>query len=161
MTNKYIDRVKLSNFKKFTEFDVFLNRDMNVLIGDNGSGKSTLVLAIELVLGGNQNRIESLGVDNLINIQAIEKFKAFDAQHRIFENLPICYLEVYLNEQNNFDLNGANNSLTQLTDGLRLELSPRVDLKGEIDQVLSNDNSAFPFEFYQIKFNKNSLKRIH
>jgi putative ATP-dependent endonuclease of OLD family len=152
MTNKYIERVRLSNFKKFTEFDVCLNSDMNVLIGDNGSGKSTLVLAIELVLGGNQNRIESLGVDSLINIQAIDNFKILDAPHRIFKNLPVCYLEVYLNEQNKFVLNGENNSLKQTTDGLRLELSPRVDLKGEIDQVLSNDNSAFPFEFYQINF---------
>ncbi|MFT7414097.1 MAG: putative ATP-dependent endonuclease of OLD family, partial [Methylophagaceae bacterium] len=123
MTNKYIERVRLSNFKKFTEFDVCLNSDMNVLIGDNGSGKSTLVLAIELVLGGNQNRIESLGVDSLINIQAIDNFKILDAPHRIFKNLPVCYLEVYLNEQNKFVLNGENNSLKQTTDGLRLELS--------------------------------------
>jgi putative ATP-dependent endonuclease of OLD family len=152
MTNKYIERVVLLNFKRFSALDLQLNQDKNILVGDNGSGKSTLVLAIELVLGGNHNRVDSIGLDSLMNITAIEDFRSLDVQERTFSKLPICIAEVYLNEQNNFDLNGDNNFLESTCDGLRLELLPRADLQREIDEIVQTEDFAFPFEYYQIGF---------
>ena len=40
---KTIQKIKLFNFKRFSEFDVEFTEDLNVLIGDNEAGKSTLL----------------------------------------------------------------------------------------------------------------------
>lgn len=152
MSEKYIERIKLFNFKRFLSFDIPLSNGTNVFIGDNESGKSTILLAIELALGGNSNRVDSLGIDSLISTEAISKFYKRPKEERIFLNLPVCRVEVFLNEQNDFNLNGANNSENITCDGMKLEIAPRHDLKGEIDEILSDDEATFPFEFYQIIF---------
>lgn len=152
LTEKYIERIKLLNFKRFLSFDISISKGTNVFIGDNESGKSTILLAVELALGGNLNRVDSLGIDSLISIEAINQFYERPKQEQIFLNLPVCEVEIFLNEQNNFNLNGANNSENITCDGMKLEIVPRHDLKGEIDKILSEAESAFPFEFYQIVF---------
>lgn len=152
LTEKYIERIKLFNFKRFLSLDIPISKGTNVFIGDNESGKSTILLAVELALGGNSNRVESLGIDSLISIEAIKKFYSLSKEERVFLNLPVCKVEIFLNEQNEFNLNGANNSENITCDGMRLEIAPRHDLKGEIDKILNEDESAFPFEFYQTIF---------
>ncbi len=54
---KYIVKIKLHNFKRFKKLSIKLDKDLNLLVGDNDSGKSTILLAIDLTLGGNRNRI--------------------------------------------------------------------------------------------------------
>ena len=47
----YIDKIKIVNFKSFEgEFELKLNRDLNIIVGDNEAGKSTILEAINLVL---------------------------------------------------------------------------------------------------------------
>ena len=49
----YIDKIKIVNFKSFEgEFELKLNRDLNIIVGDNEAGKSTILEAINLVLSG-------------------------------------------------------------------------------------------------------------
>lgn len=44
---KDIEKIKLINFTKFSEFECKLNKERNIFIGDNESGKSTILLAID------------------------------------------------------------------------------------------------------------------
>ncbi len=46
-----IDRLKLRNFKGFTEFDQRLNRRFMLIVGQNGTGKSNLLDAVSVAFG--------------------------------------------------------------------------------------------------------------
>lgn len=70
-----IKKIKIKNFKKFKdEITIDFNDDFNIIIGNNESGKSTILQAIELVLSGSQSRIESIGLENVFNNEAIDNF---------------------------------------------------------------------------------------
>ena len=45
-----IKKLKVKNFKKFTNQTFELNDDINILVGDNECGKSSVLEAIELCL---------------------------------------------------------------------------------------------------------------
>jgi len=56
---KYIQKVKIKNFKKFKEFEIELSNSTNLIIGDNESGKSTILSAIDLVLSASKNKTQN------------------------------------------------------------------------------------------------------
>lgn len=146
---KYIKKIKLHNFKRFTDFAVDFDKELNILIGDNESGKSTILSAINLVLSGNLNKLETIGLEYLFNSQVIQNFLDSD---KSYEDLPLLFVELYLNEQNDFRLNGKNNSDERIFDGLRLECVPNDDLSDQIIEILGQRNTVFPFEYYSSRF---------
>ncbi len=147
---KFITRLKLKNFKRFKTFKVDFDDKLNILVGDNESGKSSIIEAINLVLSGSRSKIESTGLENIFNSQVIKEFLASDKK---YENLPTLSIELYLNEQNNPDLNGKNNLDEIICDGLKLEIIPNDELSKDIQEILKQAEPVFPFEFYTIKFN--------
>lgn len=147
---KYIKRLKLKNFKRFHNFTVDFDERINILVGDNESGKSSIIEAINLVLSGSRSKVESTGLENIFNSQEIQTFLNSDKK---YEKLPTLFIEIYLNEQNNQDLNGRNNSDEMICDGLKLEIIPNDELSKDILDILKQAEPVFPFEFYIIKFN--------
>jgi len=148
-TMKLLKKLKLKNFKRFTNFVVDFEENVNIFIGDNESGKSTLIEAINLVLSGSRSKVETAGLDNFFNSDSV---KAFLASDKKYENLPSLFIELYLNEQNNIELSGKNNSEEIECDGLKLEIIPNDEFGKEIVSILAQSESVFPFEFYCIKF---------
>jgi putative ATP-dependent endonuclease of OLD family len=146
---KSIEKIKLQNFKRFQEFTVDFDEKINLLIGDNEAGKSSILSAIDIVLSGSRSKIETFGLDSLFNLSAIQDFFNSDKK---YENLPKLFVEVYLNEQNNPDLNGKVNSDEVVCDGLRLICEPNDDLSKEIKDILEQEEANFPFEYYSINF---------
>ncbi len=146
---KILKRIKLKNFKRFKSFDATLDDTLNLLIGDNESGKSTILLALDLVLGGNRSKVEAIGLENLFNTDIIDHFLASEKK---MEDLPTLFIEVYLNEQNDPDLNGKNNSEALVCDGLQLICEPIDALSNEIKDILGQKDANFPFEYYETKF---------
>lgn len=144
-----IERVVLKNFRRFQELTLRSNSDLNILVGDNESGKSTTLLAIDLVLSGSRSRIESIGLETLFNREVVETFLESD---RRIEDLPLLYVELYLNDQDSPRLNGRNNSERRECDGLRLICRPNDDFTDEIREVLADSDPVFPFEYYEIAF---------
>ncbi|WP_345318714.1 AAA family ATPase [Candidatus Villigracilis proximus] len=116
-----IKKIKLHNFKRFQNFSVELDDKINLLIGDNESGKSSILSAIDIVLSGSRTKVETVGLDSLFNAEVVQKFLTSD---RKLENLPHLFVELYLDEQDNVDLNGKNNSDGIVCDGLRLVCEP-------------------------------------
>jgi predicted ATP-dependent endonuclease of OLD family len=88
-------------------------------------------------------------LENLFNYQIINDFLQSDKR---YENLPTLSIELYLNEQHNFETNGRNNYKTIDCDGLKLICEPNNDFSPQIRDVLQQQNSNFPFEYYSISF---------
>lgn len=143
-----IEKLKLINFKKFKNTEIVFNNDLNILIGDNESGKSTVLNAIDYTLSGSRNKIETLGIESLLNKNIVSNF--LDGDKKI-KNLPILCVEIYLSDTNNEELSGKHNSLNKECEGLRLICEPDTGLTNEIIEVLKEKNN-FPYEYYSINF---------
>jgi putative ATP-dependent endonuclease of the OLD family len=143
-----IQKIKIHNFKKFEDLEIKCNSDLNLLIGDNEAGKSTILQAIDLVLSGSRHKLENTGLENLFNRNVIVDF----FNDKRFENLPSLYMELYLAEQHNADLNGAINSSGVICDGLRIVIEPDDELSKEIGEILTQTENNFPYEYYKINF---------
>jgi len=87
-----IKKIRLINFKRFKNYMIEPNEKINILVGDNEVGKSSILEAIDLVASGNTRRVESIGIDKLLNIDAV---KAFSSGARSFDNLPVIKIELY------------------------------------------------------------------
>lgn len=144
-----IKKIKLHNFKRFQNFSVELDNKINLFIGDNESGKSSILSAIDIVLSGSRTKVETIGLDSLFNLEVIQTFLASD---RKFVNLPHLFVELYLDEQNNPDLNGRINSDGVLCDGLRLICEPNDALSKEMEEILKQAEPNFPFEYYSVSY---------
>jgi putative ATP-dependent endonuclease of OLD family len=146
---QYIKKLKLFNFKRFRQFEVEFSSETNTIIGDNESGKSSILQAIELVASGSRNKVETIGIESILNKDAIADFFTTD---KSFENLPEIHVEIYLSNDGNPDLVGKHNSDNASLSGLHMICHPSEDLAAEINQVLAEGNENFPFEYYVVKF---------
>lgn len=144
-----ITKVILHDFKRFSHMELPLNSKLSVLIGENETGKSSILTAINLVLSGSRSQFETIGPERLIRADAVKSFLASDKK---YEDLPRLYVELWLGEQKNFTLNGANNSKGIVHDGLRLDCCPDDSLSADIREILQSADPIFPFDFYTVKF---------
>ncbi len=146
-----INKLIIENFKKFRyRLDVDFNDEINIFIGDNESGKSTILKALEYVTSGNRYKIESDGFDKIINLDSVNEFMKSEKK---YNDLPVVFVEVYLDSKDNPALNGKNNLLKKECDGLRLKICPDDDLSSAIKSILEESDGIFPYDFYTIKFN--------
>ncbi|KVQ74833.1 AAA family ATPase [Burkholderia multivorans] len=144
-----IERLVLSNFKKFDSLELEFDSELNLLIGDNEAGKSSVLLALELVMSGSRSRIESIGMETLLNADAV---KAFQRGPCTVDRLPRLFVEVYLSADKKPGLNGTNNSKGLERDGLRMTLEPILDFSKDIAEALKEDPANFPFDYYGVQF---------
>lgn len=144
-----VTKIKLHNYKKFSDFSVELGGKTNIFVGDNDAGKSSILNAVDLVLNASNSKVTNIGYENLINVAAIEEYLSGE---RTFENLPEMWIEVYLNEQNSEELNGKNNSDGVTCDGLRLTITPTENLQKEIVEFLKESKDTFPFDYYHVTY---------
>lgn len=156
----FITKIKLYNFRRFREFVIEPNTKNNILIGDNESGKSTILEAIDLVSGGNNRRVEAIGLDNLLNIEAVTEFINSD---RCYADLPKLRVELYLSGASDPSVNGENNSDKIECDGIKLVCEPNEDYKTEITFAMDAQSDYFPYEYYRLAFfleRANALPKI-
>lgn len=144
-----IRKIRLHNFKRFIDYTIEPNERVNILVGDNEVGKSSVLEAIDLVASGSNRRIEAIGLDKLLNIEAVQKFKSGT---RIFDNLPDLRIELYLSGQFDYTMNGKNNMDGVKCDGIRLVCVPNTDYRTEITSILNEHPDYFPYDYYSIRF---------
>ena len=144
-----IKKIRLANYKRFRDYIIEPNDRINILAGDNEAGKSSVLEAIELVASGNVRRVEAIGLDRLINIDAVQEFLGGE---RSFDNLPVLRIELYLSGEFDHTMNG-NNNLDRITcDGIRLICEPNSDYRTEITEAISSHADYFPYEYYSVRF---------
>ena len=146
---KSIVKIKLTNFKRYQKFEEQFDERINLLIGDNEAGKSSLLTAIDIVLSGSRNKVESIGLEYLFNTKVVSDFLESGKK---YNDLPILKIEIFLNEQNNEETNGRINSDKRELDGLTLICEPNADYSSDIKRILEEENCLFPFEYYSINF---------
>ncbi|MDH4263446.1 MAG: AAA family ATPase [Spirochaetia bacterium] len=146
---QYIKKLNLVNFKRFQSFEVDFIPDINTIIGDNEAGKSSILLAIELAANGNRNKVETLGLESILNKKSVENF--FKTAKR-FEDLPEVHIEIFLSDDTNPDLFGNHNTDKVNASGLHMICKPSDELSPEIKQVLNEGNNNFPYEYYITNF---------
>ena len=147
-----IERIKISNFKKFKSLDVKPNTGLNLLIGGNESGKSSILMALDMVVSGSRRKVEDIGFENLINIDSVNEFKEKFKTSNSLEGLPEAVVEVYLNKRDTHILNGRNNDNNVQADGLRMLIRARKDYHGEILEAMSVSSDSFPYDYYEVSF---------
>ena len=91
-----LSQIILKNFKRFKDLSLKLNDDLNIFIGDNETGKSTILQAIDLCVSGSVSRIQRIGIDKLLNKDAV---KDFMSSQRRYSDLPRLEVELYLKEE--------------------------------------------------------------
>lgn len=147
---KYIKRAKIFNYKRFKEFEISFNENINLIVGDNESGKSTILSAIDLVLSASDNKVFGIGLPKLFNVEVIDNFLSGGKE---YSELPKLIIELYLNDQQDQNLEGVNNSDGIMAHGIKLKCEPNDDLESNIKDILSQPEKNFPFEFYKVNFN--------
>jgi len=162
-----IEKIRLINYRRFEDYTIKPNERINILVGDNETGKSSILEAIDIVASGSVRKVESLGLDHLFNTTAIENFW----ETRKYHDLPKMIIELYLEGDFDYTMNGKNNSLNIVTDGIRLVCSPNEDYITEINEFLTSEILIFPYEYYNIRFStfsdegysgyKRKLKTVH
>ena len=58
MKDFYIRKISLRNYRRFEEKTIYLNKNMNLLIGKNASGKTTVLEAVNVALFSFHNLAE-------------------------------------------------------------------------------------------------------
>lgn len=144
-----VNKVKLINYKRFKKYALEPNQRISVLVGDNEVGKSSILEAIDLVSCGNVRRVEALGVDRLLNVDAVQEFNDGD---RSFGNLPKLIVELYLDGNFDHTMNGENNTDEIVCDGIRLVCEPNFDYQTEIAEAMQECADYFPYDYYSIRF---------
>lgn len=144
-----ISKIRLINFKRFTDYTIEPNEQINILVGDNEAGKSSILEAIDLVSSGSIKKVEAIGLDRLLNLEAV---KIFNAGERIFTKLPKLRIELYFDESSNFKTNGKCNLDEKSCDGIKLVCEPNLDFNEDITNLLTNSSDIFPYDFYSIRF---------
>lgn len=144
-----IRKVVIQSFKKFKNLTLDFESGKNVLIGNNEAGKSSVLLALDITLSGSRNRIETLGIDTLLNKEAVDAFLAGDKR---LDKLPKLIVDVFLEEGDDENLYGTNNALQRNTDGLRMVIAPMEEYGEEIQAVMADEGPNFPFEYYAVQF---------
>ena len=147
--NVVIEKIRMQNYKRFLDYTVNPNPGINILIGDNEVGKSSILEAIDIVASGNLRRVEAIGIDKLLNIDAVKQFLM---GARTIENLPIMRIELYLAGQFDHTMNGKNNTDRRVCDGIRLVCEPNIDYAMEIRESLEANSDYFPYDYYSVRF---------
>lgn len=144
-----ITKIQLINFKRFQHYTLEPKARINVLVGDNEVGKSSILEAIDLVSSGSIKKVESIGLDRLLNINAVNSFLQ---GNRTFENLPKLIIELYVSGNTDHTMNGNNNSEHRVCDGIRLVCEANPDYRTEITHSLQAQADYFPYDYYSIRF---------
>lgn len=175
----YLDRLLLSNFKKFNNSEFKFDKGMNIVIGQNDSGKSSLLQAIDIALNqrGNGDWRNTSEYGTLLNVQA-KKYFLDNVTNKISSKmLPSIKIELFFAEDNHeIPLHdnafyGPNNSTGKQDFGLTFTYSFDDMFTEEFDELVKNDSLDFiPFDFYKpnwqmfsgksYTFRKNPFKSI-
>ena len=144
-----IAKIKLINYKCFKNFEFIPNERTNIIVGDNEAGKSTILEAIDLVISGNVRKAENIGIDRLINTNSIEEFLKGERKYR---ELPEVRIELFLNGDFGFEMEGKNNSDAVTAFGIRMICAPNPEYENEIIDSIKADPTFFPYDYYTVRF---------
>jgi len=170
VSNDYISKISLKNFKKFKESEFEFNPNLNVIIGENAAGKSSILQAIDIVL--NQKGIDDRRFRNEYGMLMNKNAERAFIENPKISTLPKMEMIVYLNLSNdtpNHIFSGIGPD-GQMSLFIKFEYSFDENFNTELQSLIAEDNTSLvPYEFYKpswetaigsYHYRKNPLKSI-
>lgn len=154
-----IKKLRIRNYKLFSDVTIEMNEGVNIFVGENDSGKTTILEALGMVLTGKINGGNLINRFNLdwFNLDARNEFKTAIANGEK-PTPPTIEIEAYLfppTEEEIFikKFKGTNNSLHEDVEGVKLEIVFDSQYCDAYKQLLSEEKiNDIPIEFYKINF---------
>jgi len=150
----HIKKIIIEGFKTFNKFELELNEQLNIIVGDNETGKTTLIEAINLVLSCQlDGRNIMYGLNPYIfNSNMVKKY--FNAlKNGEHPSPPNILIEAYDDQSSELSkLRGTNNSKGENCPGLYLKVELNEDYADNFLQYThANDNpDIMPVEYYKV-----------
>lgn len=147
-----VQRLIIKNFKCYEYFDVKLNDDLNILIGNNEAGKSTILEALMLGLTGmyNYKSIQQEISPYLFNQKAVDQF-IDDVKNNKKIDPPSIVIELYVeNTPETAGFKGRQNSLNSNETGVKIVIAFDQNYRLEYTKYISKpaDVTTIPAEYY-------------
>lgn len=151
----YIRKIHIENFKKFRgSFNLELNKDLNIIVGDNEAGKSTILEAIYLALTGMfrckylRNELSPYIFNKGVVDDYISSVKA-----GIAKKLPKVLIELYFEGDDAPAIfRGSHNTGNTDACGLSFAIAFNDRFKEEYEAIINNavEIKSLPIEYYDI-----------
>ncbi len=135
----YISKINIENFKSFKgSFKLFLDRGINIVVGENEAGKSTIIEAIHLTLSGllNGKYLNNELTQYIFNYEVVTEY--LDNLNKGINSMPPHILiEIFIEGEDISEFEGNGNSEKTNSSGISLKKSLcKISLKGA--RFLSN-----------------------
>lgn len=152
----HIDKLVIKGFRKFKDFEINFNKDLNVIVGENETGKSTILEALDLVLNGRNINTEYLD-EQIFNIENLDHFY----KKPEYNNLPRIVIEIYLqfneddklNKQYFYGLHYGDKNKSESLAGIRFEARFDEEFKEDFERINFERNQLIPVELYRFETN--------
>lgn len=146
----FIKSIHIQGFKKFDDFRIELNRNMNILVGENEAGKSTILEAIRLVLNQDYRNTDKVILEDLFNRDMVDVF----SKNPLLDNLPEIKIELVLSiddtDKNSQFFSGEHNEKGKILSGISFRCYFDVEQWGNI--VDWSNLHEVPYEYYSMKW---------
>ena len=134
-----IKRIRLVNYKAFVDETIQCNANLNIFVGDNGTGKSSILQAIDLTLSGSSTKVDSWGIENILNAEAVKAWLKSPSM----EHLPQLVVEIFLNDVPDeprfarfYGEKFLDNNVKDSEFGIKLVCEPNPDFAEEISDLI-------------------------
>ena len=153
----YIKEITIKNYKCFKKFNLKLNKNTNILVGNNEAGKSTILEAIHLTLTGliNGKYLKTELTQHLFNKEIIEKYltEINSDDPTIIPSPPEIIIEIFIDNEELPLFEGNNNSKHQKECGLLFKISLKDSLKEEYEKLVESGKIKYlPIEYYDFSW---------
>lgn len=159
-----ISKVYIHNYKIFEgQFEISLNPDINILVGDNETGKSTILEAIHLALTGVLNgrylryKLSQYLFNNKIKKEYLESINKPDKTPL---EPPHILIEVYFDTDEHPLFEGNGNTDKTKACGLSLKIEFDPEYQKEYDELVQEEINSIPIEYYKITWRSFSRDSI-
>jgi putative ATP-dependent endonuclease of the OLD family len=153
----HIQKVYIENYKVFNgKFEITLNPDINILVGNNEAGKSTILEAIHLALTGilNGRYLRNELSQYLFNNQVEEEYlNSINNPALTPLEPPHILIEVYFDTEAHPLFEGNGNSDRSKACGLLLKIEFDEEYQTEYDELVKSEEvQSIPIEYYKVSW---------
>lgn len=151
-----IKKLIIKNYKQFEDFELELNSDVNIIVGNNEAGKTTLFEAINLALTQRLNGrlITQELTPYLFNRKTKDKYLNDLKTNPKTTQLPEILIELYFTDALDGDFKGSMNSLREDCAGVSLKICFDSDFQKEYEKYIQVPENVkeIPIEYYKVEW---------